>query len=47
VAEKLTFPDRGRHGDDAVRRRLAVQTTDEIGEVVKDGKIVLHGHDIT
>ena len=35
-----------RHGDDTVHGRLAVQATDEVGEIVEDSQIVLDGDDV-
>jgi len=42
----LTFPYRIRHRDDTVDGWLAVQAAHEIGEVVKNGQVVLHSDNV-
>lgn len=42
----LTFPYRVRHRDDTVHGWLAVQAAHEIGEVVKNGQVVLYGDNV-
>jgi hypothetical protein len=42
----LTFPYRIRHRDNAVDGWLAIQAAHEIGEVVENGQVVLHGDNV-
>ena len=43
VSRELTFTYRVRHRYDTVHGRLPVETTDEVGEVIEDGQVVLDG----
>ena len=46
VSRELTFTYRVRHRYDTVHGRLSVETTDEVGEVIEDGQVVLDGNDV-
>ena len=41
-----TFANRVRHRDDTIHRGLAVETANEVREVVEYGQVVLDGDDI-
>lgn len=46
MESRRTFSHRERHRDDTVHRGHAVEDTDEVGEVVGDGQVVLDGDNV-